>query len=50
MNFILAKKSREKNPPEGIVGLHLPYYDSYPDYNLKKKSKSYKFILLVLRL
>ena len=43
MNFILGKKAREKNPPEGIVGLHLPYYDSYPDYNLivsLKKAKA----------
>ena len=50
-NFILAKKSREKNPPEGIVGLHLPYYDSYPDYNLivslkkAKATNSYNWFL-----
>ena len=43
IKFILGKKSRNSVSPEGIVGLHLPYYDSDPDYNLivsLKKAKA----------
>ena len=35
MKFILGVKSNENDGEyEGIVGMHLPYYDSYQEYNL----------------
>ena len=34
MKFILGTKSAYPFPPEGFVGLHLPYYDSDVEYNL----------------
>ena len=33
MKFILGIKSNENEPPEAVIGLHLPYHDSDPDYN-----------------
>ena len=47
MKFILIKKSRNNELPEGILGLHLPYYDSFPEYNLfeslKKSNAIYSY-------
>ena len=34
IKFILGTKSSYPEPPEGFIGLHLPFYDSNIDYNL----------------
>ena len=39
MNFILGTNSPYMNPPEALVGLILPYFDSELDYNLFKSLK-----------
>ena len=40
MKFILGTKAKDTNPPEGFVGLHLPFYDSDIEYNLIRSLKN----------
>ena len=40
MKFILGTKSLYSKPPQGFIGLHLPYYDSDVEYNLIRSLKN----------